>query len=93
VIRRNPDEAGAYSNRAGAYAHQNRADLAVLDYATSIRIRPSWNDYFGRGEQYPQMQQADLAIQDMTVAVRGYADYFPSYLVLLFLNTVTYYLG
>ena len=58
-----------YQLRGLAYRNQGNIDLAIKDFGTSIKMRPSIDAYLRRGEMYFEKGAYNIAEQDFTKAV------------------------
>ena len=71
AIERNPSDAKAYIERAGAYLNKGEYDQVVVDCTAAISISPNDAEaYCRRGDAHFNSRQYDLAIADYDAALR-----------------------
>ena len=71
LIRLDPMDASAYSNRGAAYREVGRCEKAIDDCNHAIRLDPKFTAvYYNRGLAYQQNRDYDKAIDDYTEAIR-----------------------
>ena len=69
IIRREPNDAVAYHNRAVAHAQAGNVDQAIVDYSKTIEIAPNnAAAYENRGRAYASKGDYVLALADVTKA-------------------------
>jgi tetratricopeptide (TPR) repeat protein len=69
IIRRAPNDAAAYHNRAVAYGLAGDTDLAIADYSRVIEIAPkNASAYDNRGRAYASKGDYTQAVADQTKA-------------------------
>ena len=71
AIQRNPNDAKAYIERAGAYLNKGEYDQVVVDCNAAISLAPNEAEaYCRRGDARFNSRQYDLAIADYDAALR-----------------------
>lgn len=71
AIHLEPNAAGAYTNRGGAYNDLKLFERAIADYDKAIRLDPNnITAYYNRGLAYDHLKQFDRAIADYDLAIR-----------------------
>lgn len=71
VIRINPQDAEAFSERGIAYHQQNKDDLAIADYDEAILLNPQLpRAYYNRGNVHLANKNYERAIADYDEAIR-----------------------
>jgi tetratricopeptide (TPR) repeat protein len=69
IIRREPNDATAYHNRAVAHAQSGNVEQAIVDYSKTIEITPNnAAAYENRGRAYASKGDYALALADVTKA-------------------------
>lgn len=70
VIRRNPNDAGAYVNRGNAYRLQGENSLAIDDYSKAVSIdHAHFLAMNNRAMVHTTLKKYDLALKDLDAAV------------------------
>ncbi len=70
IIRRRPEDAGAYLSRANAYARKGRPEPAIADYTTAIRCDAKLlAAYLNRGIVYARQNELEKSIADYSRAI------------------------
>lgn len=70
VIKRQPDNSGAYHNRGIVHFSNGETDLAIDDYTQAITVRPDFaNAYYTRGLAYEIQDEFEAAIEDYSAAI------------------------
>ena len=81
ALKRSPDMADAYFQRARAYEKQEKFDLVIADYTEVIQLEPrSLTAYINRGFAYKNMNLYDQAIQDFSKAAEMKPDVAPTFM-------------
>jgi tetratricopeptide (TPR) repeat protein len=76
VIKKYPEESGAYSNRGHYYRSQNRYDLALQDYNKAISLDgKNFRAYSNRGKVWFDNGDIDKALEDYNRAIEIHGDY------------------
>lgn len=76
VIKKYPEESGAYSNRGHYYRTQNRYDLALQDYNKAIGLDDkNFRAYSNRGKVWFDNGEMDKALEDYNRAISIHGDY------------------
>ena len=80
VIKRQPDNFGAYLNRGKVHASNGENALAIDDYTIAITLKPDFAEaYFNRGEIHASNGENALAIDDYTIAITLKPDFAEAY--------------
>ena len=80
VIKRQPDNFGAYHNRGNARVQKGEVDKAIDDYTEALRLnRVPTVAYNGRGLAYIAKGEIDTAIADFTTAIELDPDFAIAY--------------
>jgi tetratricopeptide (TPR) repeat protein/serine/threonine protein kinase len=70
AIRRSPNYATAYRNRAFAYLRLGRRDRAIADYSKVVELQPDFREaWIARGALYSEVGEFDRAVADYTRAL------------------------
>jgi tetratricopeptide (TPR) repeat protein len=71
AIRRDPNDANAYNNRANIYDKMGRHEEALADFTQAIRLDPNRSEtYYNRGNIYLALGRHEEALADFTQAIR-----------------------
>ncbi|MBF0280784.1 MAG: tetratricopeptide repeat protein [SAR324 cluster bacterium] len=71
VLKKYPENARAYNNRATSYLRHDRYDEAILDFAEAIHVEPGFlKAHNNRGNAYFQLQKYELALKDYNQTIR-----------------------
>ena len=80
VLQYYPENAMAYGNRGEAYRDQERYDLAMKDFNTSIIADPDYMEsYNSRGQMYGMMGDTDAALADFKKVIELRPDFDEAY--------------
>lgn len=77
-IRRNPDNAAAYTYRGIAYYNGNRYDDAIVDYTKALELAPSAEGYYNRALCYEKKGDLAHALKDYDKGVALDSSFLPN---------------
>ena len=68
-LKKNPNDAAAYINRAAAYFNSDQPERAVADFDTALRIEPRLEGFYDRALANTQLNNLEQAIADYTSVI------------------------